>query len=291
MRRKRGEQTVYLRGDLHLPSLEDTEGKRLNTQHRLFASVAKKRIYFAPVKNPKAILDIASGTGVWGVDMAQHFKQATVDNLDINAVMGRQWLRVFSSNRPDLRKRLRFVEADALQRLPFEEDSFDFTHGRLLGVFVPYSAWPRVVHEMVRVTKPDGWIELMGGEYPELDAPAFKVMRQAVIRLLGSLHLHLNASAHYEEFLREAGAERIESTTLHVGARASQRSKLADNFAASALALKGPMIAAGLFTPEVFDALLPTFRQEIVESELVWNVHVTWGWKPDTRKEVSDATV
>jgi SAM-dependent methyltransferase len=121
MRKRRGEQTVYLRRGLSLPSLEDVEGQRLNIQHRLLASVAQRHIYFArQVKNPKAILDVASGTGIWGYEMALHFKQATIDNLDINREMGEQWLRVFTSNRPDLRKRLRFVEADALRPLPYE---------------------------------------------------------------------------------------------------------------------------------------------------------------------------
>src|SRR5690348_8209663 len=101
MRRKRGEQTVYLRSGLGVPSLDDTEGMRLNTQHRLLASVAKKRIHFARVRNPKAILDIASGTGIWGFEMAQHFRQAAITNLDINAPMGQQWLRVLCANRSD----------------------------------------------------------------------------------------------------------------------------------------------------------------------------------------------
>lgn len=280
MRKRRGEQTVYLRGGLSLPSLEDSEGKRLNTQHRLLAAVAQRHIYFAHVKNPKAILDVASGTGIWGFEISQRFKQATIDNLDINREMGEQWLRVFTTNRPDVRKRLRFVAADALKPLPFEDDTFDFTHGRLLGTFVPYSDWPRMVGEMVRVTRSGGWIELAGGEYPELDTSAFVEMRVAVIRFLGSLHLHLNASAHYAEFLEEAGAEKIECTVLRVGTRPSQRVKLADNFVAAAQALRDPMVAAGSITPERFDTILPQFRQEMMESEMVWQVRACWGMKP-----------
>jgi ubiquinone/menaquinone biosynthesis C-methylase UbiE len=280
IKRNSGEQTVYLRGSLNLSSKDDAEGSRLIFQHRLLASVARKQIYFAHLQNPHAILDVASGTGVWGFEMAQRFKQATVTNLDINGTMGRQWLNVFCARRPDLQKRLRFVEADALQPLPFEDHAFDFVHGRLLGVFVPYSDWPRVVRELVRVTKPGGWVELAGGEYPELDMPAFAEMRAAVIRFLGSLHLHLNASAHYPEFLEEAGVEKIKCRMLRVGARPSHRAKLADNFVTSAQALRGPMIAARCIAPETFDTILPAFRHEILESEMIWNVRACWGQKP-----------
>ncbi len=281
---RRGEQTVYLRGlvsgGLRVPTLEDEEGKRLNTQHRFLAAVAGKRHYFAPVKNPKTILDVASATGIWGVDMALHFKQAIVDNLDSNEDMGKQWLGVLTARRPDLRNRLRFLAANALRPLPFDDNTYDFTHGRFLEVFVPYSDWPRVVAEMVRVTKPGKPIELVGGEYPELDTPAFTALRRAVIRFLGSLHLHLNASTHFAEFLEEAGAEVIGKEVLRVGARPSERIKLADNFVAAAQALRIPLVAAGLLPPDRFDTLLPQFHQEIVESDLMWRVRACWGRKP-----------
>ncbi|KAJ3081218.1 hypothetical protein HK100_009929, partial [Physocladia obscura] len=49
--------------------------------------------------------------------------------------------------------------------LPYEDNTFDFVHQRYLVAGLQKTQFPAVIRELMRVTKPGGWIELV-----ELDA-------------------------------------------------------------------------------------------------------------------------
>lgn len=280
------QQTVYLRGktlsEWQFSANQDREGIRLTRQHRLLQAATSNKNRFAPVKNPQAILDVACGTGIWGLDEALHFKQAIVTNLDINDRTAEEWIAIYTTAKPRVRERLPVVRADALKPLPFQKNTFDFVHGRLLATFVPVSAWPDIIGEMRRVTKPGGWIELVEGEYPELaHAPNFTLMREALMRFLSSQGLHQSAASHLTEYLRAADTEALGSRVLRVGERHSQRLKLADNFVAAAQAFRSALVEGGFLEPAIFDDILPKFREEML-AQLVWKVTAAWGRKPQT---------
>jgi hypothetical protein len=48
---------------------DEPENDRLDLQHKLFAQLHGGRIFFAPMRNPKRILDVGTGTGLWAIDM------------------------------------------------------------------------------------------------------------------------------------------------------------------------------------------------------------------------------
>src|SRR5215510_8044552 len=53
------------------------EGDRLDLQHHLYRLVLGGN-YRAPIRQPRSILDVACGTGIWAREMALEFKQAQV---------------------------------------------------------------------------------------------------------------------------------------------------------------------------------------------------------------------
>lgn len=55
---------------------------------------------------------------------------------------------------------VRFGLADTLKGLPFEDGTFDYCFQRLHCAVWREAEWPKVINELVRVTKPGGWIEL-----------------------------------------------------------------------------------------------------------------------------------
>src|SRR5579859_2259589 len=58
------------------------EGQRLNLQHYLFRYMLRGN-YAAPLpETVSSILDVGSGTGIWGQEMAQLFPSARVFGLD-----------------------------------------------------------------------------------------------------------------------------------------------------------------------------------------------------------------
>ena len=46
-----------------------TENERLDLQYELLRRVYSGKTYFAPLKSPKRILDIGTGTGTWPIEM------------------------------------------------------------------------------------------------------------------------------------------------------------------------------------------------------------------------------
>jgi cyclopropane fatty-acyl-phospholipid synthase-like methyltransferase len=43
-------------------------------------------LYKAPIENPKRILDVGTGTGIWAVEMAEKFPNAKVLGIDLSPI-------------------------------------------------------------------------------------------------------------------------------------------------------------------------------------------------------------
>ncbi|WP_052890804.1 class I SAM-dependent methyltransferase [Thermogemmatispora carboxidivorans] len=140
----------YLQEQPYLLPKDLGEVNRLDFQHYILRAVLRGN-YLAPIQQPRRILDVGCGTGQWAFELAQQFPQAQVIGLDLEQV------KAATSPPPNYR----FVQGDILQGLPFDNDSFDFVHQRLLVLAIPQAAWPDAVQELVRVTAPGGWVELV----------------------------------------------------------------------------------------------------------------------------------
>lgn len=183
-----------------------TEVDRLDLQHFALRE-AVGASYMAPLLNPALILDIGSGTGRWALDLCAEFPEALVVALDLQAAT--------QHTVPNYR----FVRGDVLQGLPFADDTFDFVHQRLLGTGLPLKAWAAEVRELVRVSRPDGWVELVEGRFQlepagEATAELFKL----AWRLAGLLGLDTTGITFQtlDGYLRRAGAVDVQRQTLEI---------------------------------------------------------------------------
>ncbi|WP_069802818.1 class I SAM-dependent methyltransferase [Thermogemmatispora onikobensis] len=140
----------YLQEQPYLLPKDLGEVNRLDFQHYILRALLRGN-YLAPLQQPHRILDVGCGTGQWAFELAQQFPQAEVVGLDLEQV------KPSASPPPNYR----FVQGDILQGLPFDDNSFDFVHQRLLVLAIPQTAWPAAVQELARVTTPGGWIELL----------------------------------------------------------------------------------------------------------------------------------
>src|SRR5215472_12881635 len=66
-----------LAGTAYVMPKDKVEGDRLDLQHHLY-KLLLGRNYFARLRQPRAILDVACGTGIWCREMAVEFKRAQV---------------------------------------------------------------------------------------------------------------------------------------------------------------------------------------------------------------------
>jgi SAM-dependent methyltransferase len=182
------------------------EADRLDLQHHALRE-ALGRIYLAPVGAPRRVLDVGTGTGRWGVELCWEHPEALVVGLDL----------VAGPAEPPTG--YRHVRGNVLQGLPFLEGSFDLVHQRLMISGIPLAAWPTAVGELVRVTRPGGWVEL--GE-PAMGArhvgPATERLQQMALEAAGSLGLDTGDTvfSSLDRYLREAGLEAVTRCELEL---------------------------------------------------------------------------
>lgn len=50
---------------------DSMESDRLDLQYEALKTLHGGKIYFAPLKDPKRILDIGTGTGTWPIEMGE----------------------------------------------------------------------------------------------------------------------------------------------------------------------------------------------------------------------------
>jgi SAM-dependent methyltransferase len=151
--------------------VDPSEIDRLDIQHYVLREHLGAN-YLAPLGQPARILDVGCGTGLWASELCAEFPRAQVVGFDL-VPSKRPWPAGYC-----------FVRGNLLQGLPFADDRFDFVHQRLLMAGVPVKDWARTVTELVRVTHPGGWLELVEGEFDIAPAgPATGRMLEVTWRL------------------------------------------------------------------------------------------------------------
>ncbi|CAG8507929.1 31119_t:CDS:2 [Gigaspora margarita] len=92
----------------------------------------------------------------WTVEMALDYPSSTFVGIDLNPEM-------FPSDN-QRSSNVGFIECNVIQGIPFPSNTFDFIFMcRMWGAFTG-SQWPKLINEIVRVLKYDGWIEIVEGD-------------------------------------------------------------------------------------------------------------------------------
>ena len=270
------EERRYVEDALYLLPKDLGETNRLDFQHYMLR-YALKGNYGAPVESPRDILDVGSGTGRWAMDMAQQFPDATVVGMDLQppAVETRSTPLPVPPN-------YRFAAGNILERAPFADNSFDFTHQRFLTLAIQAARWPDVVAELLRVTRPGGWVELVETE-PPLGAPALDQLAAWGVELTRRRGIDMSLMARIGELLQHAGAGSVTARTVklavgkpagHVGAMA------AVDYLTALAAVRTPLAKMGIVDEATFDAWMARARQEFDQGVLIQPIYLAFGRKP-----------
>ncbi len=120
---------------------------------------------------PDAILHLGCGRGHWGISMARLFPQARVTSYDLTTfrVDDAAAAAMLPANHHTLL-------GNPFEPLPFADASFDFVrmHRHQMVTLLPVARWPVLLQEMLRVTRPGGWIEIIEAEPPREGSPALR---------------------------------------------------------------------------------------------------------------------
>jgi ubiquinone/menaquinone biosynthesis C-methylase UbiE len=200
-------------------------------------------LYRAPLAQPRRVLDIGCDTGQWAVAMATEFPNTLVVGLD---------QVVAPAAEARMQGNCQFVEADYQSGLPFDDDTFDFTHLQLLAPIVPINHWYGVLREALRVTRPTGWVEVTEMALPRISHATVWIWIAKVGRSFG-----------YEIFPGRA----LEKWLAHLGAQNIKLSEIQLHRAANYAASTHVLISEGI-------SLLETFRDDIVGQDIAQNFEI-----------------
>ncbi|KAJ3355545.1 hypothetical protein HDU83_003212 [Entophlyctis luteolus] len=136
---------------------DELEQDRLALQHHMLSYafggevICPSALQLLQQRNIK-VLDVGCAKGIWLNAVENKFPDARYFGVDIaQEVLDR-------ATNSDV---INYVFGDVTKRLPFPDNTFDFVHQRFMVMGLPKSVMPAVLAELVRVTKPGGWIELV----------------------------------------------------------------------------------------------------------------------------------
>ncbi|CAB4420613.1 unnamed protein product [Rhizophagus irregularis] len=139
--------------------VDEEECDRSQLQHFLFHHIWEEN-FSSPVKqileNGGKVLDVSCGPGAWLMEMATVYGQTQFVGVDL--------IPTFPTEiKP---QNLKFKQFDVLNGLPFNDNEFDLVCIQNSSLCFTETQWKEIViPEMVRVTKPNGWVELMDVEF------------------------------------------------------------------------------------------------------------------------------
>jgi ubiquinone/menaquinone biosynthesis C-methylase UbiE len=242
-----------------------SEINRLDFQHFLLRTGLRGN-YAAPVDQPTSILDVGTGSGRWAMEMAALFPAARIIGLDLAAPPDdASSLGEGLDTRPS---NYSFTAGNILEGLPFPDQSFDFVHQRLLFSAIPRDRWPGVIQELVRVTRPGGWVELAEVGGAQDGGPGFMGLWQSWADLLATRNVDVTLSKHIGQMLRDGGLANVQQRVVNfpVGDWGNHIGRtVATDYLALARALRMGVVAQGILPEQQYDALITRAQAEFAQ--------------------------
>ncbi|CAG8440509.1 5087_t:CDS:2 [Ambispora leptoticha] len=245
---------------------DEIEANRLNNRHFRIRWIWKEN-FAAPIKEKLAadkmtVLDIGCGTGAWIVDMAKEYPRSSFVGVDlINLFPGEE----------ETKKNLLFLQMNVLDRLPFDDGSFDFVHQRDLMHAYTETQWQTIViPEIARVTKSGGYCEF----YEESDkwedqGPIYENISNTFSCIMATKGVNSSIATRIEEFLKENGQFtdiKVLVERMPVGSYAGRIAELTLENTLNELAGLKPILKAPLgVTDQEFDNMIGELRKECDE--------------------------
>ena len=273
---------THVRGIPYVLPRDLEEMNRLDFQHYVLRQAFQGN-FLAPVGNPLAILDVGTGTGRWAREVATVFPSANVIGLDLNAPPVDEKAEAGGEEmRPP---NYGFVPGNILEGLPFADASYDFVHMRLLVLALPHDRWPFVANELIRVTRPSGWVESVEVIADERGGPAVDQIMGWVAAMVQRRGIDIADGSRVGALLQAQGLVNVVNRRVEVpiGVHGGRLGRLmATDILNGMQALRGPLEALSLTTAAEFDHVFAE-AQRAMESPRVHCVapfYIAYGQRP-----------
>ncbi|KAI4272083.1 MAG: hypothetical protein L6R35_006495, partial [Caloplaca aegaea] len=148
---------------------DEAEQDRLDVTHQKLRILLDNKLLLCPVQDPKRVLDVGTGTGIWAIEYGTHThlnRRTIAYNLDPltashppgdehpdTEIIGTD----LSPTQPSwIPPNVKFEVDDCEEPWTFQE-KFDVVHARYLAAAV--ENWPRLMAQALQFTKPGGYAE------------------------------------------------------------------------------------------------------------------------------------
>lgn len=234
------------------------------------------------------ILDLACGPGGWGLEVAYANPTANVVGIDISQSMI-EYAR--AQAKVQYLDNVTFKNMDVLKPLEFSDDSFDIVNARLIGPFMLTSAWPTLLQECMRITRPGGIARFTDWNEPGItNSPACEELQRKCFRALdlaGRVFApdgrHFGICQMLGHFLREAGYQDVQQKAyvIDFSAGTAAHKTWFENLSVGFTLLLPFLLKHGVTTKEEFDELYHQFLIEIFDESFcgICFFLTVWGTK------------
>ncbi|RUS22217.1 S-adenosyl-L-methionine-dependent methyltransferase [Endogone sp. FLAS-F59071] len=270
--------------DKYMLPRDAAEKERLTFQHYLLSSMFQHYLYrhefhgnfSSPIEDALEgginVIDVSCGVGIWTIEMAQDFPNSTFVGTDL--------VDMFPKH--EIPENCSFVQANTLERLPFPDDTFDFTFQRLVQMAYSPADWATVIAELVRVTKPGGWIELFESDSLMHRPPkSYLKYQKAWLASTHSRGIDINIALNLGHLLEEALIDvKADYISFPVGWNGRAGELMGHNLELCRLALS-PIIAPFMeMTTEDYEQWAMQISKELRMHRSYINGYYAYGRKP-----------
>ena len=235
------------------------------------------------------VLDVGCGPGGWVLEMAYAHSDLRATGLDVSQGMIDYANALARANGLD---NAQFQVANAIDPLGFPDASFDLVNARQVEGAIPVAAWPSMIKEMVRVSRPGGIIRITSVEWGGVtNSTAYQTLQGLMIRGMQRTGLShtpnqrmYGATVMLSRYLRDAGCVNIqERPSIMDFSSGSEYCQAMNHQWGIVFELVEPfLLATGVTTKPELERLRQQFSIEMLEDSFrgILYMLTAWGEKP-----------
>jgi SAM-dependent methyltransferase len=235
------------------------------------------------------VLDIGCGPGGWVLEMAYAYPRLQATGIDISQGMIDYANGLARANGLD---NAQFHVANAIDPLDFPDGTFDLVNARQIEGAVPIAAWPPLVKEMVRVTRPGGIIRITSVEWGGVtNSTAYQTLHKLMVKGFGRTGLNhipdermYGATVMLSRYLRDAGSVNIQErpSIMDFSAGSEYCQPMNQQWVIAFELVEPFLLATGVATKPEIERLRQQFSIDALQDSFrgILYMLTAWGEKP-----------
>ncbi|TMC95717.1 MAG: class I SAM-dependent methyltransferase [Chloroflexi bacterium] len=235
------------------------------------------------------VLDIGCGPGGWVLEMAYANPRLQARGIDVSQGMIDYANGLARANGLD---NAQFHVANAIDPLDFPDGTFDLVNARQIEGAVPTAAWPPLVKEMVRVTRPGGIIRITSVEWGGVtNSTAYQTLHKLMIKGFGRTGLNhipdermYGATVMLGRYLRDAGSVNIQErpSIMDFSAGSEYYQPMNQQWVIVFELVEPFLLATGVATKPEIERLRQQFSIDMLQDSFrgILYMLTAWGEKP-----------